>query len=385
MRRRPLIVTLLLVAAIYILTPLVSYFAESRYNKVMGVGRGVSPAAARLHGSLLICDMHADSLIWGRNLRQRSGVGQVDIPRLRAGHVTLQIFTVPTTVPRGLNMNRNAATTDMIRYLALVDHWPPTTWSSPKQRALYQAERLMRLSDSADIAMVKRSSDLQSGLAARAERPRQILAVLGLEGAQPLEGDLKNLDALYQAGYRMIAPTHFTDTELAGAAAGVTKTGLTETGRAWVKAMEAKHMLIDLAHASSETIRDVTALATRPLVVSHTGVKGTCKNNRNLSDEEIRAVAKTGGVIGIGYWQAATCGRDAAAVARAIRYAVNIAGVEHVGLGSDFDGGVTMPFDTSGLAQVTDALLSAGFTEREIRLIEGENVLRVLKEVLPPN
>jgi microsomal dipeptidase-like Zn-dependent dipeptidase len=183
----------------------------------------------------------------------------------------------------------------------------------------------------------------------------------------------------------MIAPTHFTDTELAGAAAGVTKTGLTETGRAWVKAMEAKHMLIDLAHASSETIRDVTALATRPLVVSHTGVKGTCNNNRNLSDEEIRAVAKTGGVIGIGYWQAATCGRDAAAVARAIRYCVKIAGVEHVGLGSDFDGGVTMPFDTSGLAQVTDALLSAGFTEREIRLIEGENVLRVLKEVLPPN
>ena len=95
-------------------------------------------------------------------------------------------------------------------------------------------------------------------------------------------------------------------------------------------------------------------------MISHTGVKGTCNNNRNLSDDELRAVARTGGVIGIGYWETATCGSDAAAIARAIRYAANVVGVEHVGLGSDFDGATIEPFDTTGLVKITEALLAQG-------------------------
>lgn len=147
--------------------------------------------------------------------------------------------------------------------------------------------------------------------------------------------------------------------------------------------MESKKMLIDLAHASPATLRDVTAIATRPAVVSHTGVKGTCNNNRNLSDDELRAVAHTGGLIGIGYWETAVCGHDAPSVARAIRYASNIVGVEHVCLGSDFDGGTTMPFDATGLVLITEALKHEAFSDREIRLIMGENVVRLLSEVLP--
>jgi len=130
-------------------------------------------------------------------------------------------------------------------------------------------------------------------------------------------------------------------------------------------------------------LRDVTAIATRPLLVSHTGVKGTCNNPRNLSDDELRAVARTGGVIGIGLWETATCGTDAAATARAIRYAVQIVGVDHVALGSDFDGAVTSPFDASGWSLVTDALLKEGFSEQEIRKIMGENVVRLLRTDLP--
>jgi microsomal dipeptidase-like Zn-dependent dipeptidase len=102
-----------------------------------------------------------------------------------------------------------------------------------------------------------------------------------------------------------------------------------------------------------------------------------------LSDDELRAVARTGGVIGIGVWDTATCGEDAAATARAIRYAVKIVGVDHVGLGSDFDGGTTTPFDASGWALVTEALLKEGFSEEEIRKVMGENVVRVLMETLP--
>jgi microsomal dipeptidase-like Zn-dependent dipeptidase len=124
-------------------------------------------------------------------------------------------------------------------------------------------------------------------------------------------------------------------------------------------------------------------MATRPLIVSHTGVKGTCNNPRNLSDDELRAVARTGGVIGVGYWQTATCGTDAAAVARAIKYAAGIVGIDHVALGSDFDGGAPMPFDSSALVLITDALLKQGFSEEEIRKIMGENVVSILLDLLP--
>jgi membrane dipeptidase len=147
--------------------------------------------------------------------------------------------------------------------------------------------------------------------------------------------------------------------------------------------MEARHMIVDLAHASPKTIEDVLAMATRPVVVSHTGVKGTCDNNRNLSDDQIRAVAAKGGLIGIGYWETATCGTDARAIVKAMRYVSDRVGVAHVALGSDFDGAVTEPFDTTGLVDITDAMLEAGYSEQEIRLIMGENVMGFLEVNLP--
>jgi microsomal dipeptidase-like Zn-dependent dipeptidase len=96
-----------------------------------------------------------------------------------------------------------------------------------------------------------------------------------------------------------------------------------------------------------------------------------------------KAIARTGGIIGIGYWQTATCGTDARAVARAIKHVSNLVGAEHVTLGSDFDGAVSAPFDTIGLVEITDALLAEGFNENEISLIMGGNTLRLLSENLP--
>jgi microsomal dipeptidase-like Zn-dependent dipeptidase len=97
----------------------------------------------------------------------------------------------------------------------------------------------------------------------------------------------------------------------------------------------------------------------------------------------VQGIARNGGVIGIGYWETAVCGRDAAAIARAMRHAVRVAGVRHVGLGSDFDGAIAAPFDTTGLIEIVDALLALEFSEDDIRAIMGENALRVLGEVLP--
>jgi microsomal dipeptidase-like Zn-dependent dipeptidase len=301
------------------------------------------------------------------------------------GNVGIQAFTVFSTIPRDLNIERNEDTSDLVPYIGMLQGWPLKAIGSPKGVALYQAARLQKFVEQSkgQMVLLRTRRDLANFLKQRQAGTRVLAAFLGTEGAQPLEGKLENLDALYAAGFRMMAPTHFTDTAIGGAAAGATRGGLTPLGREWVKRMESRGMLIDVAHASADTLRDVTALATKPVVVSHTGVKGVCDNNRNLSDDQLRAVAATGGVIGVGFWDVAACGTDAAAIARAIRYTVGVVGAEHVGLGSDFDGAVTEPFDSSGMALITEALLQQGMSEHDIRLVMGENVAHVLAQVLP--
>jgi microsomal dipeptidase-like Zn-dependent dipeptidase len=196
----------------------------------------------------------------------------VDVPRLVEGGAALQAFTIVTKTPRGMNIERNTASTDNITLLAVAQLWP-----------------------------VRR----------------------------------------------------------------------------------AKKMVIDLAHASAATIDDVLRMATRPVVVSHTGVRGTCANQRNLDDAQLAAISANGGLIGIGFWETAVCGGDARAIARAVAHAKNVAGFEHVALGSDFDGAVTTPFDVTGLPQITQALLDAGLDQTAIEAVMGGNARRLLKKLLP--
>jgi len=344
-----------------------------------------SNRALALHRQLTIADLHADSLLWGRDLLERSNYGHVDIPRLADGNVTLQVFSLPTKSPHGLNIESNEDKNDDIFLLALVERWPPRTWNSLTQRALYEADRLRTFSVASrgSFEIIRSRADLSDYLQHRHFNNRMTAGLLSIEGAHALDGKIGNLDPLYRAGYRMMSPSHFFDNDIGGSAAGAAKIGLTDKGREWVRQMEARHMIIDLAHASPRTIDDVLAVASRPVVVSHTGVRGTCDNNRNLTDDQIRAVALKGGLIGIGYWDTATCGRDAQAIVRAMRHVSSLVGVTHVALGSDFDGAVTTPFDTTGLVQITDAMLAAGYSETEIRLIMGGNVMEFLGENLP--
>jgi len=177
--------------------------------------------------------------------------------------------------------------------------------------------------------------------------------------------------------------THFNDNEVAGSAHGIAKTGLSDFGRRVVSRLEALSVVIDLAHASPRAIEDTLDLATRPVVVSHTGVVGTCPGPRNLTDGQIRGIAEGGGVIGIGFFEAAICDVEPQSFARAVRYVADLVGVEHVGLGSDFDGSVHTKFDVTGLPHMTASLLSAGFIDEEVEQIMGGNVLRLLGELLP--
>jgi len=368
-----------------------STLAEKRFNKTLQPPPyHASEKARTLHRKLLITDLHADTLLWNRNLLERGARGHVDVPRLIEGNVALQAFTVVTKTPRGLNIESNDDRTDNITWLALAELWPPATWGSLKERAIYQARRLHQAAADSDgkLLIIKSATDLSNYLDLRRQRRDQVdeasitAGLLGIEGAHALDGNVANLGALFDAGFRMMAPTHFFDNEFGGSAHGVVKGGLTDGGRALVRRMEDKRMIVDLAHASAQTIDDVLGMATRPVIVSHAGVRGTCDNTRNLSDEQLRRIAANGGVIGIGYWDAAVCGTDARDGARAIRYTANLIGTEHVGLGSDFDGAVTVPFDTTGLVQITDALLTEGFNEREIEMIMGGNVIRLLQKNL---
>ncbi len=331
-------------------------------------------------------DLHADSLLWGRDLSARSQNGQVDVPRLIEGSVGLQAFTIFTKSPHGLNFNRNAADAfDDGAALMFVQLAPPATWTSLLQRALYAARRFDRTvqASKGKLVPIRSRAELEAYLKRRASEPGITAGFLGIEGAHALDGDFNNIDALYDAGVRMMAPTHFFDNDMGGSSAGVTKGGLTAKGRELVRRMERKHMLVDVAHASERTLDDVLAVATRPVVVSHTGVKGTCDNSRNLSDRQLRAVAATGGVVGIAYFDVAVCGGSAMDIARAIRHAVDVAGIDHVALGSDFDGAVKVPFDTTGLPVLCDAMIQQGLGDGEIAKISGGNALRVLLEVLP--
>ena len=344
-----------------------------------------SPQAAALHASITVADLHADSLLWGRDLTQRADRGHVDIPRLIEGNVALQVFSVVTKSPHGLNIERNDANSDDIFLLALAQRWPWRTWLSLKERALYQADRLRAMAGDSDgkFVLIRTKRDLKIFLDRRKLEPGILAGLLSIEGAHVLEGDPANVDAMFDAGFRMMSAAHFFDSEMAGSAHGVEKGGLTDKGRDMIKRMEAKKMVVDLSHGSDRQIDDVLAMATRPVVVSHTGVKGTCDNRRNLSDAQLSAVAANGGLVGIGFWGTAVCGKDAAAIAKAAKYAAGLVGVDHVALGSDFDGAVPVPFDATGLATLTEALLAAGFSPADTAKVMGGNEVRFFLENLP--
>src|SRR5262249_20523691 len=297
---------------------------EKRMNKTLNPPPyEASEQAIELHKKLFVADLHADSLLWNRDLLERGARGHVDIPRLIEGNVALQAFTVVTKSPRNLNYESNTGDTDNVTLLAIAERWPFGAFRSLKQRALYQARKLddtARKSNGRFI-IIRYAADLASYVERRRHELGLTAGFLGIEGAHALDGDLANVDVLFDAGFRMMAPTHFFDNDIGGSAHGVNKGGLTDKGREMIRRMEEKKMLLDLAHASPQTIDDALAIAKRPVVVSHTGVKGTCDNTRNLSDEQLKAIAKTGGVVGIGFWDTAVCGTDAKAIAKAIRYA----------------------------------------------------------------
>jgi membrane dipeptidase len=379
------IAALLLAAAIFVFVILPPRIDDDINVVTAHEPYAISAEATALHDSLRVADLHSDMLLWMRDPTRWNTRGHTDLPRLRAGHVALQVFSSVTKTPADMNYDQNTADSDNITPLAIVQLWPLDSWTSIYARARFHARRLNRLAaqSNGEFVVARTREDLAGALERRASDPDVLVGILATEGGHPFEGDLANIDGLYDEGYRMIGLQHFFDNELGGSLHGVSNAGLTEFGRAAVARIVERGMIIDLAHSSQAVVRDVLDITDVPLVISHTGIHGHCAARRNIPDDLMLEVANRGGVIGIGFWADVTCDDSPEGVAATILSAIDLLGVEHVALGSDYDGTVTTTFDASEYAVLTDRLLAAGLSEADIRAVMGENTIRFFLENLP--
>jgi membrane dipeptidase len=345
------------------------------------------------HDSLFIADMHADSLLFARDLNNHSCLAHVDFPRLKIANMGLQVFTIVSEVKiLGCNV------------LFFTDGE-----TSPMARTVTQANNLSHFVNENDsVTLLKNKNDLKTfstnnfildnGSYRRQAGSKNTAALLGIEGAQML--DANNLERDFQKilnlNVRLIGVAHQFDNQFASSAEGKTKGGLTPAGKKLIHLMVTNGVVLDLAHASENTIKDVIEMNkkkgwNRPLLVSHTGLNGHIEKARNLRNDQAVAIAKSNGVIGIMYWDQAVRDRNANnwldidSAVDAIVYLHDLLsrnGVaspyQHIGLGSDYDGFIAAPFAVDKLNILTSRLLQRGVDAHQVSQIMGGNVLRVM-------
>jgi membrane dipeptidase len=315
-------------------------------------------------------DLHADTLMWARwtgydihrahePLLPRAALGgHIDIPRMRQGGMGAQFF--------GLVSLPLATRT---RGLARVVH---------EQIDVLESQLAQR-PGGGGLRRVRTAEEVE-----RCREDATIGALLGIEGAHALEGDLDNVDAFARRGVRYIGFLHFSPNEAGFPMYGRGRrdeAGLTEWGHRLVERCEAANVIVDLAHINRRGFLDACGLATKPPIVSHTGVLGAFDHWRNIDDEQLRAVADKGGVVGVIFCPRYVGGDGLDPVVRHLRHILDVVGEDAAALGSDWDGFIvpTTPLkDPRGLPLLVDALLAAGVSAVAIGKILRENVMRVL-------
>lgn len=379
----------LIVVFYFLATLLVPEMVDKRFNTVsLEPPYTVTEQAQNLYDSLdFVADMHCDALLWKRDILKRHDFGGVDIPRMIEANMAFQAFTIVTKSPKNQNFDRNTGDTDQITLPFILQGRPIKSWFNLKNRAIAQCDALHQFEEESDgnFVIIKSQAELKEYLTKRITNHRMTSGLLGVEGMHALNGELENVDDLYDAGIRMMAPVHFFDNKLGGSAHGVSKEGLTDFGKTVIKKMQEKDMIVDIAHSSPKLLDDVLDIATKPIISSHTGVQGQCSSVRNLSDNHIKRIAAGGGLISIAMFETASCGADAASTAEAIKYCIDLVGADYVALGSDFDGAVQTHTDVTGLPLFVEALLKLSVSRSDIRKVMGGNVKRFLLKNLPKN
>jgi len=382
----PLILVLLVAAYLLVVAFAPALLDKQINTTVISAPYQVNNKTKVLYESLdFIGDLHSDVLLWQRDILKEHTYGHEDVPRMLQANMALQAFTIVNKTPVGINFDKNTGETDQITRLFMAQGRPLKAWFSLTERVIEQANNLHEFSAMSEgkLSVIKSKNDLRRYIARRKTDENITAGFLGIEGAQALEGKIENIDTVFNAGVRMIGLTHFFDNELGGSAHGVSHGGITGFGQEALKKMEQLKIIVDLAHAAPKLIDDILASAKNPVIVSHTGVKGTCDNVRNLSDKHLTQIAQNGGLIGIAMFDQAICGSGVADIARAIQYTVNLIGIEHVALGSDFDGAIKAIIEVRGLPLIVEALLDLDMPEDDIRMVMGENIKRFLLENLP--
>ncbi len=325
--------------------------------------------AASLHHDAVVVDAHSD-MLWrvcqdGRDLTQRLDVGHADLPRLREGGVDLQVFAV--FVEPGQGRPTDHAEAD--RALDLFDEL--------ERRAGGSIRRVLWRRD----------------LPARASGGR-LHAVLGMEGAHLIGPSVERLRLLHARGVRLITLTWNPVNEWADGCQTLpdepSHGGLSPIGFERIGEMDRLGIVVDLSHASPRTFDDALRTTRHPPVASHSCARALRNHPRNLTDDQVRALASRGGVMGINFYPRFLTEDETGAVGvesvlAHIGHVIRVAGEDHVGLGSDFDGIPSTPrglSDVTALPSLTERLLREGFEEPVVRKILGENFLRVFREVL---
>jgi membrane dipeptidase len=330
----------------------------------------IGDEARRIHAEYPAIDLHADTLMWSRwtgydlhkahepPLPFAALGGHVDVPRMREGGMGAQFFGL-VSLPLA----------DRARGMARVVHEQIDVFEA-QCRKRPDALRLVRKAD--EIAL--------------AGKERVMSALLGIEGAHALEGSLENVATFARRGVRYIGLLHFSANEAGRPAYGRGRKdteGLTSWGFELVTACEDNDVLVDLSHINRRGFLDACAAAKKPPIVSHTGVLGAFEHWRNIDDEQLRAVAAKGGVVGVIFCPRYVGGDGLGPVVQHLKHILDVVGEDVPALGSDWDGFIvpTAPLkDPRGLPLLTDALLAEGISPTTIGKILRDNVMRVLRE-----
>lgn len=366
----------------------------------------------RLHFDAVVADTHNDvvqRILEGEDLGSRTTRGHSDLPRFREGGLDIEMFSI-WTPPERKNRSYFAQANEQI--------------DSIESLAGRNRERM---------GLARNIGEIENLLARK-----NFIGMLGLEGGHHLDEEMKNLDHFYRRGVRYMTLTWNNSTSWASSAYDETvqpekfkRRGLTEKGRGIVRRMEALGIMVDLSHVGEATFWDVIRLVKKPVIASHSSVWKLCPHRRNLKDEQLKAIAKTGGVVFINFlpnfidstfstkeqrlrekhsqridslrarWKGDAFSLEGA-IADMLRdeyrpilpplsvlidhfdYAIRLIGADHVGIGSDFDGIHTTPLDMDDvtyLPNITRELLARGFSEQDVRKVLGENFLRVVRQV----
>ena len=368
----------------------------------------LSKRANNIHFSSTIVDTHSDSLgrtvDGGEDLGQLTNTGHMDLPRMKTGNHTAQFFAAyvhPDFVPKGMAVQRVLKYTDAFR--ELVKKYPD------------------------QIEQAKTASDVK-----RISNSGKLAGILCLEGGHAIVDDLSVLREYYELGIRYMTLTHNNSNNWADGVLDQPKhNGLTQFGKEIIEEMNSIGMMVDISHVSVKTFWDTLETVSKPVIASHSSCWAICQNPRNMNDDQLVAVSKNGGVVGINFevtfigqqrnieeselnQQRSEELRDLEESGKLnpeiqktlndkynslvekldrpnyleivdhIDHAVQVAGIDHVGLGSDFDG-CRLPEgmdDCTRMPLITEELIKRDYSEKDIRKILGENTLRVMEEVI---